>query len=198
MNELSRHAEIPVSIISGTVNISARTDEGINIGLLVRRDLAAAEARRVDRLIMAGSRLRPRKEQAVGDYRFVLEGIGSHGCNRMGDSGSVVARCGNGFCVDCRIADFVRSFQAVPGMGLKTAVLEHWPVPGAAGTTRTDNPGPIDDLVTGTRLGSFVTQPYISPSPAAVPGASPTPPAGKTIDQSGDVGARKWPDDVSA
>jgi len=43
----------------------------------------------------------------------------------------------------------------VRGTSVKLAELHHWPVPGAAGTTRTEKPGPVDDLVQGVRHGEF-------------------------------------------
>jgi len=89
----------------------------------------------------------------MGDYRITIEAVGNHGCGREAKDGEVVKRCGMPYCVDCQAEAFVAQLKR--GENVKVAKLEHWPVPGAAGTTRTENPGPVDDLITGTRSGSF-------------------------------------------
>lgn len=99
----------------------------------------------------------------MGDYRFTLEGVGGHGCGREAKDGETVIRCGQPHCTDCKIIALVKGLGYEP----KSAVLEHWPVPGAAGTTRTENPGPVDDLISGTRRGTFSVvrgQPYQTPN----------------------------------
>lgn len=89
----------------------------------------------------------------MGDYRVVIEGIGSHGCGREAKDGDVVTRCGNPGCVDCIAIAAVESLKTAGSVAV--ARVEHWPVPGAAGTTRTENAGPVDDLIAGTRSGQF-------------------------------------------
>lgn len=90
----------------------------------------------------------------MGDFRITIEAIGGHGCGRNAKDGEVVQRCGHRGCPDCEAAAFVRQLQS-DGSSVTLAKLEHWPVPGAAGTTRTENAGPVDDLLTGVRSGSF-------------------------------------------
>lgn len=104
----------------------------------------------------------------MGDFRITIEGVGNHGCGRgterqgTRDVGGIptaigleVARCRLMHCVDCRVAEFVERLRREGCCSIHTARLEHWPVPGAAGTTRVDNPGPVDDLVKGTRDRPF-------------------------------------------
>lgn len=90
----------------------------------------------------------------MGDYRIVIEGVGSHGCGRESKDGEIVSRCGRNGCVDCMAIALVDSLKSSGG-SVAMARLEHWPIPGAAGTTRTENAGPIDDLISGTRAGQF-------------------------------------------
>jgi len=92
----------------------------------------------------------------MGDFRIVIDGSGNHGCGRQAKDGDVVTRCGEPHCVDCQAKAFAAQLR---GASIATARLEHWPVPGAAGTTRNADPGPIDDLISGVRHGSFVQPP---------------------------------------
>jgi hypothetical protein len=101
----------------------------------------------------------------MGDYRITVEAVGGHGCSRKTKSGEKVEPCGQSYCPDCLAREFVARLG-----GVATATLEHWPVPGAAGTTRTENPGPIDDLLTGIRSGEFDDAKVVAP--AAVPDAT--------------------------
>lgn len=89
----------------------------------------------------------------MGDYRITIEAVGGHGCGRESENGGVVTRCGLPHCPDCKTIAFVEDLKN--GENVKVAKIEHWPVPGAAGTTRTDRPGPVDDLLTGIRRGKF-------------------------------------------
>jgi len=91
----------------------------------------------------------------VGDYRITIEGVGNHGCGRETKDGEVVKRCGQPGCVDCIAVEAVQKLKDAGSVYNGKAVLEHWPVPGAAGTTRDEKPGPTDDLLTGTRTRSF-------------------------------------------
>lgn len=95
----------------------------------------------------------------MGDFRITIEGVGSHGCGREAKDGEKVKRCGSPSCVDCKAQSLVLELKAAGAWNVHTAKLEHWPVPGAAGTTRTENPGPVDDLVAGTRRGTFSPAP---------------------------------------
>lgn len=90
----------------------------------------------------------------MGDYRITIEAVGGHGCGREAKDGEVVARCRRPNCPDCKVDALVQELKAT-GNSVAKATIEHWPVPGAAGTTRTENPGPVDDLLTGTRSGQF-------------------------------------------
>lgn len=94
----------------------------------------------------------------MGDFRITIEAVGNHGCGRESKDGEQVVRCGEPGCIDCKTIAFVHGLTSV-----SKATLEHWPVPGA-GCTRETNPGPIDNLITGTRRGSFGVgpgEPYI-------------------------------------
>jgi hypothetical protein len=101
----------------------------------------------------------------MGDYRITIEGFGNHGCARDATTGPDglaqlrYVRCRRDNCPDCQAERFVQQLKA-RGENVTKATLEHWPVPGA-GCGRTENPGPIDDLIELTRLGSFQTTPYI-------------------------------------
>lgn len=96
----------------------------------------------------------------MGDFRITVEGVGGHGCDRLakptvlGEPGAHVNRCRRMDCPDCRAIDFVDTLKR-SGCSVSVAKLEHWPVPGAAGTTRTEDPGPVDDLLSGMRDRSF-------------------------------------------
>ena len=90
----------------------------------------------------------------MGDFRIVVEAIGGHGCGREAKDGETVVRCRRDNCPDCQTERFVEELRA-RGSNVASARIEHWPVPGAAGTTREEKPGPVDDLVSGIRSGSF-------------------------------------------
>lgn len=109
----------------------------------------------------------------MGDFRIVVEGVGGHGCGRESKDGYMVLRCGRRGCPDCEAIRFVDELKR--SNNVQVARVEHWPVPGAAGTTRTENPGPVDDLLTGTRLGSFSVHPG-EPYQPAYPTSAGRPP----------------------
>jgi hypothetical protein len=106
----------------------------------------------------------------VGDFRIVIEAVGGHGCGRGTErklvrydeerrpvsEGPEIAlhRCRLRGCPDCATIAFVEELKR-SGCSVAKALIEHWPIPGAAGTTRKENPGPIDDLVKGTRDRPF-------------------------------------------
>lgn len=89
----------------------------------------------------------------MGDYRIVIEGVGGHGCGRDVNISEerMIKRCGNENCTDCKTLEFIKAL----GLEVKSAILQHWPVPGAAGTMRDRQAGPVDNLVTGTRTGKW-------------------------------------------
>lgn len=93
----------------------------------------------------------------MGDFRIVIEGTGNHGCardNSAGEKRAAVGRCNRNDCVECQTDVFVKGFR---GSAITVARVEHWPVPGASGTTRTSNPGPVDDILERTRAGAWDT-----------------------------------------
>lgn len=106
----------------------------------------------------------------MGDFRITIEAVGGHGCGRGSEQQRVrfdserrpvstgpeleVVRCRLRGCPDCATIAFVDELKR-SGCSVAVAKIEHWPVPGAAKTTRTDNPGPIDDLIDGTRDRPF-------------------------------------------
>lgn len=106
----------------------------------------------------------------MGDFRITIEAIGGHGCGRGSEAPLVrfdeqrrpvstgpeleVRRCRLRGCPDCATIAFVEELRR-SGCSVAAAKIEHWPVPGAAGTTRTSGTGPIDNLITGTRDKPF-------------------------------------------
>lgn len=95
----------------------------------------------------------------MGDFRITIEAIGGHGCGRGNelpppagrvDRGYDIQRCGRLGCPDCEATRLIEILRR-NGCSVHSAKLEHWPVPGAAGTFREDNPGPIDDLLSSRR-----------------------------------------------
>ena len=82
----------------------------------------------------------------MGRFRFEFQGVGNHGCGRFAGDGEIVPRCGQSNCADCICADLVEAMIA-SGANVEVAELRHWP--------DSDPPGPVDDLKTGTRKGSF-------------------------------------------
>lgn len=93
----------------------------------------------------------------MGDFRIIVEAVGGHGCGRDAGDGERVTRCGRRGCPDCETIRFVDELKR--SNNVQAARVEHWPVPGAAGTTRAENPGPVDDLLAGTRRGTFLVKP---------------------------------------
>lgn len=89
----------------------------------------------------------------MGDFRITVEGVGGHGCGREAKAGEKVKRCGTPSCPDCVAIEMVEKLKQ--GNNITSAVIAHWPVPGAANTQRVGNPGPIDNLLDGTRDRSF-------------------------------------------
>lgn len=89
----------------------------------------------------------------MGDYRILIEAVGGHGCGRGAKDGERIARCRLRGCPDCETIRFVDELKR--SSSVSVAGIEHRPVPGAAGTTRTEKPGPVDDLITGVRHGQF-------------------------------------------
>lgn len=95
----------------------------------------------------------------MGDYRITIDAVGGHGCQRDARDGETVQpHCGSIYCPDCRARQLVRDLKASSNT-IISAKLEHWPAQEMRydGTVvpRAGNAGPIDDLLTGVRHGSF-------------------------------------------
>lgn len=83
----------------------------------------------------------------MGDFTITIKAVGGHGCKREAKSGDKIYGCGQMSCPDCQAREFVRLLQRT-GTNVGSATLEHWP-------NQTPQPGPVDDLLTGIRTGSF-------------------------------------------
>ncbi len=90
----------------------------------------------------------------MGTFRVEVQAVGGHGCQREIKSGGTTKDCGQPGCVDCISRRFVKalkdagaSFNSNGGIeSIGYAKLTHWPH--GHGTVN-------DDLLTGTRSGSF-------------------------------------------
>lgn len=90
----------------------------------------------------------------MGNFRVTVHGVGGHGCQREKKDGEHVVGCERSNCPDCISREFVRRLKRAgvmlegPGgdAGPLGATLEHWPGTSSQVT---------DDLITGTRSGSF-------------------------------------------
>lgn len=92
----------------------------------------------------------------MGNFRFVLNAVGGHGCDRVAKEGEALVLPRNkpddvsdeqhrAYCPDCRIKAFVESMSA--SFSVNEATLWHWPVEGAE---------VVDDVKNGVRLkGQF-------------------------------------------
>lgn len=94
----------------------------------------------------------------MGDYRIVIDAIGGHGCSREIKDGFQVYGCRRMSCPDCQAREFVAQLKW-SGENVVAARFEHWPAQqlkqdGTLGD-RGSPPGPIEDLLTGIRKGSF-------------------------------------------
>ena len=82
----------------------------------------------------------------MGDFRVEIRAVGGHGCQRTVKSGGQVQNfCGNVACPDCITREYLRALKRA-NIQISTAFLTHWP-----GTPTEVK----DDLVSGTRFGSF-------------------------------------------
>lgn len=95
----------------------------------------------------------------MGDYRITIDAVGGHGCQREVKDGEKLADdCGSKYCPDCAARRLVKELQANSNT-VVSAKLEHWPKnqmhwDGSLGE-RESGVGPVDDLLTGVRKGSF-------------------------------------------
>lgn len=81
----------------------------------------------------------------MGTFRVELEAVGGHGCQREIPDGGHVIGCERPGCPDCITREFVRRLKR-SGAQVAVAELRHWP----------GQPTEVkDDLLTGTRSGSF-------------------------------------------
>jgi hypothetical protein len=96
----------------------------------------------------------------MGDYRITIDAVGGHGCQReVKDGGPLQPDCGSKHCPDCAARRLVAELQSI-GNTVMAAKLEHWPESmmrwdGSMGDRGGSAHGPIDDLKTGVRSGSF-------------------------------------------
>lgn len=96
----------------------------------------------------------------MGDFRITIDAVGGHGCQREIKDGGHVNPCGQPSCPDCQARAFVEQLKAT-GTNVRQATLEHWPAKMLNYETppvlvdRTEGVGPVDDLLTGVRTGSF-------------------------------------------
>jgi len=91
----------------------------------------------------------------MGQFHVVVRAVGNHGCERDKKAGETVIGCERPGCTDCITREYVRRLKK-SGAQVYVAAIDHWPT----GTIDTVNPleptGQVqDDLVTGTRTGSF-------------------------------------------
>ena len=90
----------------------------------------------------------------MGDFRIIVDAVGGHGCQReVKDGGAVKDDCGQPSCPDCAARGFITKLKA-QGCSVAAAKLYHWPQIMADGLLR-ERGGPIDDLLSGKRSGSF-------------------------------------------
>lgn len=80
----------------------------------------------------------------MGQYRVTVIAVGNHGCQRDKKDGEMVIGCERPNCSDCIAREYVRRLKR-SGDNVEVATIEHWP----------SQPGPVDDLLTGKRSGSF-------------------------------------------
>ena len=81
----------------------------------------------------------------MGDFRIEITATGGHGCQREKKNGETVEGCGESYCPDCLVREFVAKLKA-QGNSVKDALLIHWPY------------GPatvVDNLNSKIRSGSF-------------------------------------------
>lgn len=90
----------------------------------------------------------------MGDFRITIDAVGGHGCQREITTGQTVTPCGRPSCPDCAARAFVKQLQEM-GCSVQGATLEHWPARMGALRSRGDKAGPVEDLITGVRAGSF-------------------------------------------
>lgn len=62
----------------------------------------------------------------MGDFRFEMNMVGGHGCQREKKDGEVIEPCGSASCPDCICAEFVEKMRTA-GVNVKDATLVHWP-----------------------------------------------------------------------
>lgn len=95
----------------------------------------------------------------MGDYRIVIDAVGGHGCQRnIKNNEAITQNCESASCPDCAARRFVAELAKTNNV--VAARLEHWPLnmlrhDGAYGDHGGSPGGPIDDLKTGMRAGSF-------------------------------------------
>lgn len=89
----------------------------------------------------------------MGDFRLVIEALGSHGCQRDKATGDHVVGCEQHGCPDCMARELVRRMKR-SGVQLHRAEIVHWPSDMDGKGYLKDNEV-RDDLITGMRSGKF-------------------------------------------
>lgn len=62
----------------------------------------------------------------MGRFRFIMDAVGGHGCERQLGEGKEIYGCSNLNCPDCRIREFVKDFKA-HNNNVELAIIIHWP-----------------------------------------------------------------------
>jgi len=99
----------------------------------------------------------------MGNFRFTIDAVGGHGCDRNAKPGDVLQHCDNEHCPDCAAARFVDTMKAQPGTVI-SAEFKHWPA-----DTGCSGPEIVDDLLAGTRKSKS----FQDPLPANAGGDEP-------------------------
>lgn len=87
----------------------------------------------------------------MGSYRIVIEAVGGHGEQReVEDGGTLDLNALPSQAPESAAREAVLRLQQ-SGATVSKATIEHWP----ADLTGNDDGGPVDDLLTGKRTGSF-------------------------------------------
>lgn len=89
----------------------------------------------------------------MGDFRVVVEAMGSHGCERGYGNGAYVVGCERPGCTDCITREYVRRLKRA-GATVHMAELVHWPADMKDRGYEKDKEV-RDNLLTGIRIGNF-------------------------------------------
>lgn len=97
-----------------------------------------------------------RTDKYMGDFRIVIEAVGSHGQDRDKKTGDVVDfQTGGQNCPEALALKFIEAMKEA-GMAPNQAYIVHWPIDNYGGQLKNNRSSQIvDDLLTGKRNGSF-------------------------------------------